>query len=238
MAICLQVELEGTSKRVSALRVPRRRSNDPVTVTTEEPRGLPSLSLPHEQASGSAQAQAEKPTFRTTAVDRAATAAAAAPTSSLQQWEGNNLVARVPAAARNSMMQAWAQSGLACKMGDDTAQGSEAGMQLGRVGGSKLSRKRSAEVTEAQPAAKRWQSKGSVAGGDSKRKSLWEIASAAKGLQGGSGGMEAAQGKVEIGVAEGNMALNHKRTSMKASFSSAVMEMDDQYADQMDEQYD
>ena len=57
------------------------------------------LPLPHEEATTSAHPQADtKPMFRTTAVNAAATAPAAAPISRMQHWAGNSLDGRVPVA--------------------------------------------------------------------------------------------------------------------------------------------
>lgn len=193
----------------NAQEASNRRLPDPLETISEQPlpqrfsNALPTLPLPHEAATTSAHAQADKltNTFRATAVDTAVTAAAA-PASRMQRWEGNNLVARVPTAVQNNGMQSWAKPGFAytANRADDPMLGEGASVQLGRLGGAKSSRKRSAETSTTQPAAKRWQIEsfpGSVAGGVSKNNGLWETASAAMALDGGNSSSEAAQSGVD-----------------------------------------
>ena len=202
----------------NAQEASNRRLPDPLDTISEQPlplrfsNALPTLPLPHEAATTSAHAQADKltNTFKATAVDTAVTAVAAGPTSRMQQWEGNNLVARVSTAVQNNGMQSWAKPGFAytANRADDPMLGEGEGVQLGRLGGAKSSRKRSAETNTTQPAAKRWQIEsfpGSVAGGVSKNNGLWETASAAMALEGGNSSSEAAQ----LGV-EDEMAFAHQ----------------------------
>ena len=217
---------QGGGQRVTRRRVTTRRasrlSND--SATSEQPlpsmdmdfkahpTGLSSQPLPLGEATASAQAG--QPILRTTAVDGAATAAAVGPASRVQQWEDESLMARMANAAESSMLQSLARSGTA-SMEEDPIVGQEAGVQLGQVGGAKLSRKRAAVEDYVQPAAKRRQLYGSVTGGGlSKQNGGWETASAAAArvLGGGRNSMEAAQGEVgvaEVGVAEGIMASHY-----------------------------
>lgn len=218
-------EQEG-GQRVSRRQVVTRRasrlSNDSARATSEQPMShmdsaaLASQPLPLGEATASAQAQADQPMLSTTAVDEAATAAAVAPASGMQHWEGgNSLLPRMANAAQSSMLQSVASSG-AASMEEDSVVGQEAGVQLGQVGGAKLSRKRAAVEDYVQPAAKRRQLDGSLTGGQSKNESLWTAASA-EVLGGGKNSMEATQG--EVGVAKGVMA-SHFITALNTAAMS------------------
>ena len=204
---------QGVGQRVTRRRVTTRRAsrltNDSARPISEQPlphmdsTAVPSQPLPRGEATASAQTQADQPILRTTAVDEAATAAAVAPASRVQLWEDDNVLA---SAAQGSMLQSLVRSDTA-SMEEDSIVGQEAGVQLGQVGGAKVSRKRAAVEDYVQPAAKRWQLYGSLTGGQSKAESLWTTASAtaARVLRGGSNSMETAQG--EVGIAEGVMPL-------------------------------
>ena len=218
-------------KRGSSTRGASKRVNDPARASSEQPllcahfMALPSQPLPHEEVTTSAHAQDEKLMFRTTAVGTAATAAASA--SRMQRWEGDSLVGRVSNAAHNSMMQPAAHFGLAHtgNMADVPLLRQGVGVQLGQVSGIKLSRKRSAEENDVQPAAKRWQLNGSLTSGASKKNNLWGRASAARGLGGGSDGMEAAQ--AELGVAEGGMAWHFNSVLNHAAMGQQYLRKDE-----------
>ena len=197
-------------KRGVTTRAASKRVTDPARASSEQPllrthsMALPSQPLPHEDVTTSAQAQDKRPIFWTTAVGTAATAAAAASASSMQRWEGDNLVGTVTNAAH--VMQPAAHFGPAHtgNMADDSTLRQGAAVQLGQVGGARLSRKRLAEENDVQPAAKRWQLDGSLTSGVSKKNDMWGIATAARRPGGGSVDMEAAH--VELGVAEAGMA--------------------------------
>ena len=232
LVICLQAGLEGqlqqqgvqqrasSRRREAGARGTLRGSNDPLRATSEQQL----LPLPHEEATTSPHAQADQPILRTTAVDAAATAAAAVPISSTQQWEGNSLVGRVLNTAQNSMVQPLAQSGLwhTANMAGDVLYVGQ-GVQLSRVGGAKLSRKRSAEKDDMQPAPKRWQVDASVDGDAKKRNTLLETANAARDSRGGRSSMEATQ----IGVLQGGMALHTESALNSAAIGQQYMRMDD-----------
>ncbi|KAL3144150.1 hypothetical protein ABBQ32_003938 [Trebouxia sp. C0010 RCD-2024] len=95
-------------------------------------------------------------------VDTASTAAEGSTpgtsSSEVQRWEGNNnLVARVLTAAQSSRMQFLAKQGHADTSAGDSVCTGGAGVQGGQGGGgAKMSRKRVAEASTAQPAGKRW----------------------------------------------------------------------------------
>ena len=210
------VSTRGASKRVTDTA--RACSEQPLLCT--DSMALPSHALPHEEVASSAQAQGDKPMCRATAVDAAASA------SRVQRWEGNSLVGRVANAAHNSMMQPAAQSGFAhtANMADDSTLRQGAGVQLGQVGGVKLSRKRSAEGHDVQPAAKRWQLDGSLTGGVNKMNNLWGIASAARGGGVGVNSMVATQ--AELGAAEGGMTMHFDSVLNSAATGQQYMRKD------------
>ena len=206
---------QGGGQRVTRRRVTTRRAsrltNDSARPISEQPlphmdyTAVPSQPLPRGEATASAQAQADQPILRTTAIDEAATAAAVAPASRVQLWEDDSLLARMASAAQGSMLQSLVRSDTA-SMEEDSIVGQEAGVQLGQVGGAKLCRKRSVVEDCVQPAAKRRrQLPAAVEGSLTMRNTLSGMASAAAAdmLVGGRKSMEAAQG--EDGVAEGVM---------------------------------
>ena len=222
----LEAQLQQEEEQQRALRggvSTRGASKRAATASSEQPllctrfMALPSQPLPHEEVTTSEPAQDEKPMFRTTAAATAAPGAAAASASRMQQWEGDSLVGRVTNAAHNSMLQPAAHFRLAHtgNMADDSTLRQGAGVQLGQVGGARLSRKRLAEENDVQPAAKRWQLDGSLTSGASKKNNLWGIASAARAFGGGIDGMEAAQ--AELGVAEGQMAWSFNSVLSRAA---------------------
>ncbi|KAL3144739.1 hypothetical protein ABBQ38_001860 [Trebouxia sp. C0009 RCD-2024] len=158
----------------------------------------------HAEATTSAQVDSNN-MCRATAMNTAATAAAPdVPTASkVQRRQGrNDLVARVPLAAQSSGMQLTAEERYAATAGrsGDSVCSEGAGMQGGQGRGAK-SRKRSAEASSAQPAAKRsaWKIEafpGPLNGSDGQHNSS-ETASVA-GLEGGgcsSDGQEGAKGE-------------------------------------------
>ena len=200
------------------------------------PTALATLPLPSQEALPvTTQAEVQRPLnisiSRTTAVEAPATAAAAAPVSRMQPWVGNNLVARVPVAAQNSTGQWQDKSGFA-HAANAVAESpfSFADGQSGLAGGSKMSRKRSADATEAEPRAKRWQIEsfpGSVAHGG-----VTGMATAARLSEGGSSSNE--NGQEGIQWAEGLMGAHFKDTSLrvKVALSNAAI---DQATEEMDE---
>lgn len=169
-----QQKVTGRRRRAGA-RGAARCVNDTGRATSEQPL------LPVQQEVASASAVP-----RTTAVS------AAAPGSSVQQCSGNDVV---PKAAQASQVQPWAQSGFATA----NMTGGDQGVQLRRVGGPKLSRKRAAEEDDSEEhAAKRWQ--GDVEGSASQTPSVGEGGSAARVLKGGRSTMGAEQGGVGLVV--------------------------------------
>lgn len=206
-----QQKVTGRRRRAGA-RGAARGVTDTGAATFEEP----SLPVQHEVASTAAQAQSGKPMLSNAAVSAAATATAeatavAAAPASRRRSEGNSVVARVPSAAQNSMVQPWAQAGVAPTLKDDS--GMAQGVQLRRVGGSKVSRKRAAEDDNEEHAAKRWQ--GDVVGNASKTPSLGAGVNAARILEGGRNSMEIEQ--VDVGMDEDGVAVH-----TKTAFESAV----------------
>ena len=226
LVTCLQAALEGqllqqggqqrasSTRRGAGARGGLKGCNHLLRATSEQP-------LPQEEATSSADAQVDQPILRTTAVNASATAAAAGPISSMQQSNGNMLGGAVLNTAQNSMMQLWAESGLthtANMMDDDSALGQD--VQLSRAGGAKLSRKRSAETDDMQPAPKRWQVDASVDGGASNKNALWETGSAARVSWGGRSSLEATK------IVNGGMAL-HTKSVLSAANGQQYMRIDD-----------
>lgn len=229
---------QGLGQRVTRRRVTMRRgdrhSNDSARATSEQPSphmdstthptALSRQPLALGEVTVSAQAQADQPMLCTTAVDAATTAAAVSPASGMQQLEGGEIL--MASAAQNSMLQSLARFGTA-SMEEDAIVGQEAGVQLGQVGGAKLSRKRSAVEDYVQPAAKQRQLDGSLTSGQSKKESVWGMASAAaaKVWGGGRNSMEVAQG--EVGVAEGVMASHFNTVLNTAAMSQQYCRKDE-----------
>ena len=217
-AIRTGVSTRGASKRVT----------DPARAVCEEPllrthsKALPSQPLTHEEVTGSALAQDDK----LQAVFGSAASGAAATASRMQRWEGKSLMGSMTNAVHDSMMQPAAQLGLThtANMADDSTLHQGVGVQLGQVGGVKLSRKRSAQENDVQPAAKRWQLDGSLTGGVGKN-NLWGIANAARGLGVGRDSMVAAQ--AELGVAEGGVAWHHKSVLNSAAMGQQYTRKDE-----------
>ena len=227
LVTCLQAALEGqllqqggqqrasSTRRGAGARGALRGCNDLLRATSEQP-------LPQEEATSSADAHADEPILRTTAVNASATAAAVGPISSMQQWEGNSLGGAVLNTAQNSMMQLWAQSGLAHTanmMDDDSTVGQD--VQLSRTGGAKLFRTRSAEKHDLQPAPKRWQVDASVDGGASNKNALWETGGAARVSWGGRSSLEATK------IVKGGMASHTEPVLNSAANGQQYMRMDD-----------
>lgn len=137
----------------------RRRPNSAVRAGSEQPqpqadlRALPSL--PRRVATTSAQAQDAKlpsDTHRATAVGTAAAAAEEiSSTDQMQPWQGShNKPFRMPAQISKLLFVQPEDADRA----DESMGSQEAGVQLCQ--GPKLSRKRSAEASLAQPPNKRW----------------------------------------------------------------------------------
>ena len=162
-------------------------------------------------------------TCRAKTTDTAATGAAPATTSRVQRWEGSNiLVGGEPAAAQDSGLQLVTEQGHADTAGRAAeAMGSKgAGMQGGQTGAAK-SRKRSAEASSAQPAAKRsvWNIQafaGSMAGSEGQQHSPCETANVA-GLEGGSHSSEDGQEVAKGGRASRSSFRTAKRRRCERS---------------------
>ena len=217
-------EEEGEQRLIRSGVSTRRASRhvtDPARAVSEEPllrthsRALPSQPLSQEEVTDSALARDDKL--------QAVTA------SRMQRWEGDSVVGSVTDAACDNMVQPSAQFGLAhtADMADHSTLRQGAGVQLGKIGGVKRPRKRSAEENDVQPAVKRRQLDGSLTGGVSNnlKNNLWGIASAARGLGLGRNGMEAAQ--AELGVAEAGVALHTKSLLNSAAMGQEYMMVDD-----------
>ena len=160
-------------------------------------------------AGASSPSQAESNTCNATAVGTASTASEALPTTSqVQRWQDNRLVARVPTAAQSSGMQVLAKQGYADTRADESACSRGADVQGAQQGAAKMSRKRAAEASTAQPAGKRWKIEsfpGSLPTSSGQQSSPCETANVA-GLTGGSCSSEDGQGASE--VADGGMTFS------------------------------
>ncbi|KAL3144152.1 hypothetical protein ABBQ32_003940 [Trebouxia sp. C0010 RCD-2024] len=165
-------------------------------------------------------------TCKATAVD---TAAEANPTRSteVQQWQGNgNLVDRAPTAAQSSGLQFLAKQGCADTGADDSAGDSvcsgAAVVQGGQGGGAKMSRKRGAEASTAQPAGKRWKIEsfpGSLPSSVGQQTSPCKTAYVA-GFEGGSCSNEQGQGGSEVG--DGRMVFLTEPIGLSFKSSAAM----------------
>ena len=146
----------------------------------------------------------------------------------MQPWVGNNLVARVPTAAQNSRRQWQDKSGFAHTA--NAVPESPFSLANGQAGFGGSKRKRSADASEAEPTAKRWQIEsfpGSVVHGG-----VSNTASAARLSEGGSSSNENGQEGVQWG--EGLMGTHMKHTSLrvKVALSNAAV---GQASEEMDE---
>lgn len=153
----------------------------------------------------------------------AAAAPAVGPFSRMQPWAGNNLVARVPDTVQLSTMQRWAAgtSMLRASSGpaaspltdrvDATAAASPAtAAPPATAAAHAANKKRSADGSNAEPEAKRWQTEASTS---SSSRNMWAIANAAR-LSHAS--KKADEGEREDGKgASGLMGLQGQQTRIK-----------------------
>ncbi|KAL3144264.1 hypothetical protein ABBQ32_004037 [Trebouxia sp. C0010 RCD-2024] len=164
-------------------------------------------------------------TCRATAVGTASTAAEANPTSSseVQRWQGDGiLVDRAPTAAQSSGMQTLAKQGWADTSAGDSVCSGGAGVQGAQGRGAKMSRKRGAEASTAQPAGKRWKIEsfpGSLPSSMGQQTSPRKTAYVA-GLEDGSRSSEQGQGGPDI--ADGGMASCSEHMSLSDKSSAAM----------------
>ncbi|KAL3130522.1 hypothetical protein ABBQ38_008337 [Trebouxia sp. C0009 RCD-2024] len=166
-----------------------------------------------EVASASSQAES---------VDTALTAAAGSTpsTSEVQRWHGNNSM--VATVAENSGVQFLEKQGCADTSAGDSVCSGEAGVQGGQGGGAKMSRKRVAEASTAQPAGKRWKIEsfpGSLPISEVQQNSPCKTAYVA-GVEGGSGSSEQGQGGSD--VADGVMASLTEPIGLSFKSSAAM----------------
>ncbi len=165
------------------------------------------------------------PAFTAPAVTAAATAAATAvPTaavSRVQPW-GNNNLARLPAAAQNSIVQPWAQSAFAqaTAMPADSSRNQASHAQEDSILGA-ASKKRSASGSFAEPVAKRWQIgafQGGGIGNVGNSSSVWGAAIAA-GLS--EDGKHDSEGS-EMGDGLSRLQSQHSGIRLKVKLSHAA----------------
>ena len=227
---CMQMDFErgGISRRGSSISGVTRRlyaqARAPVhqPLLNDQARALSRQPSTDDEARDAGMVQPDTaamaaPALTAPAVTAAATAVPTAAVSRMQPW-GNNNLARIPAAAQNSIVQPWAQSAFPAYSSRNQASHAQEDPILGAA-----SKKRSANGSFAEPVAKRWQIgafQGSGFGNVSNNSSVWGAGIAA-GLP--EDGRHASEGsEMADGLSRLQSQHNGIRLSVKLSRSGSV----------------
>jgi len=230
----MQMDFErgGISRRVSSISGVTRRLYAQARALVHQPllsdqaRALSRHPSTDDEARDAGTAQTDTSAMAATAftapaVRAAATAVPAAAVSRMHPWENNNL-ARIPAAAQNSIVQPWAQSAFAqaTAMPADSSRNQASHAQEDSILGA-ASKKRSASGSFAEPVAKRWQIgafQGGGIGNVGNSSSVWGAAIAA-GLS--EDGKHDSEGS-EMGDGLSRLQSQHSGIRLKVKLSHAA----------------